>query len=101
MEIVVGSHDFLVKDVGDIEEASGNASLIQYDHCRDSCLFLFEDPNTSDMRGNGWEVSPRAGEHMNSVVEHVGVRATSDNRNKQKAKGNLRYIYVMNEYVHT
>jgi hypothetical protein len=29
------------------------------------------------------------------------VRATSDNRNKQKAKGNLRYIYVMNEYVHT
>jgi hypothetical protein len=29
------------------------------------------------------------------------VRATSDNRNKQKAKGNLRYIYVMNKYVHT
>jgi hypothetical protein len=72
MEIVVGSHDFLVKDVGDVEEASRNASLIQYDHCRDSCLFFFEDPNTSDMQGNGWEVSPRAGEHMNSVVEHVG-----------------------------
>jgi hypothetical protein len=31
----------------------------------------------------------------------VGVRATSDNRNKQKARGNLSYIYVMNEYVHT
>jgi hypothetical protein len=29
------------------------------------------------------------------------VRATSDNMNKQKARENLRYIYVMNEYVHT
>jgi hypothetical protein len=29
------------------------------------------------------------------------VRATSGNMNKQKTKGNLRYIYVMNEYVHT
>ena len=29
------------------------------------------------------------------------VRATSDNMNKQKARENLRYICVMNEYVHT
>jgi hypothetical protein len=29
------------------------------------------------------------------------VRATSDNMNKQKARENLRNIYVMNEYVHT
>jgi hypothetical protein len=37
--------------------------------------------------------------HMSTMFSTV--RATSDNRNKQKAKGNLRYIYVMNEYVHT
>jgi hypothetical protein len=29
------------------------------------------------------------------------VRATSDNMNKQKAKGKTSDIYVMNEYVHT
>ena len=72
IEVIIRLHDFLIEDIGDVEEASRNASSIQYDHCRNSFLSFLEDPNASDMQGNGWKVQPWAGEHMNSVIEHSG-----------------------------
>jgi hypothetical protein len=40
--------------------------------------------------------------HLKTLTDmRAIVRATSDTKNKQKAKGKTSDIYVMDEYVHT
>jgi hypothetical protein len=38
---------------------------------------------------------------MEQGGQGMSVRVTSDNKNKQKAKGKTSDIYVVNKYVHT
>jgi hypothetical protein len=64
-------------------------------------LMIARDECTRKIKGGTkTKTIPDAFRNIRELFETT-VRATSDNRNKQKAKGNLRYIYVMNEYVHT